>query len=93
MIERSFHNISEDVDGETIDQTPISSDVMKPFGTIVMGLTHDGKMVDSLGESSSQHRKAVEDEEKNADSSADHESIVSNVIRQYFHTICSLQTI
>ncbi|KNA19619.1 hypothetical protein SOVF_060150 isoform B [Spinacia oleracea] len=68
---------SEDVDGETIDQTPISSDVMKPFGTIVMGLTHDGKMVDSLGESSSQHRKAVEDEEKNADSSADHESIGS----------------
>lgn len=74
---------SGDAPGETINQTPNSIDVVKPFGSIVIGLTHDGKMIDSLGESSCQHLKqghttAVEYEEKYVDSSADHESVVSN---------------
>ncbi|XP_021770003.1 DUF724 domain-containing protein 6-like isoform X2 [Chenopodium quinoa] len=74
--------LSGDAVGDTIDQTPNTSDVMKPFGPIVIGLTHNGKMIDTLGESSSQqlilgHKKAVDDEEKNVDSSADHESVGS----------------
>ncbi|XP_021768688.1 DUF724 domain-containing protein 6-like isoform X2 [Chenopodium quinoa] len=74
--------LSGDAVGDTIDQTRNKSDEMKPFGPIVIGLTHNGKMIDTLGESSSQqlilgHKKAVDDEEKNVDSSADHESVGS----------------
>lgn len=79
----SLHKISADVPGDTVDQTPTTSDVVTPYRPVVQALTHNGKMIDSLGESSSQHlnsehKRAVGDEEKDVD---DQESLVSNVIR------------
>ncbi|KMT10046.1 hypothetical protein BVRB_5g122580 isoform A [Beta vulgaris subsp. vulgaris] len=72
--------LSADVPGDTVDQTPTTSDVVTPYRPVVQALTHNGKMIDSLGESSSQHlnsehKRAVGDEEKDVD---DQESLVSN---------------
>lgn len=55
---------------------------MGNFGLIVVGLTHNGKMINSVGQSSSRHLKVaqqnhVASEEKYMD---DHKSVMSNVL-------------
>lgn len=71
---------SGDSPREFVVQTP-SSD-MGNFGLIVVGLTHNGKMINSVGQSSSRHLKSaqknlVASEEKHVD---DHKSVMSNVL-------------
>ncbi|XP_057516221.1 uncharacterized protein LOC130797597 isoform X1 [Amaranthus tricolor] len=73
---------SGDSPREFVVQTP-SSD-MGNFGLIVVGLTHNGKMINSVGQSSSRHLKSaqknlVASEEKHVD---DHKSVMSNESEQ-----------